>query len=134
MVKPITVVIAEDHKFVRKGIHALLDLTRDIQVIGEACNGREAVALIEEKKPDVLVLDICMPIMDGIQVIEQLHKDGKHVHILVFSGEIDHVYRQSLLELGVDGVLPKGGKPETLIDAVRTVAGKSAELFPLLQY
>ncbi len=126
MDKAISVVIAEDYTFIRKGIRALLDVTRDIQVVGEASNGFETVELVIEKKPDVLILDISMPRMDGIEVIEHLKQSGSKTHILIHTIESDPVYLRSLYDLGVDGVLPKGCNPETLINTVRRMAGADA--------
>jgi DNA-binding NarL/FixJ family response regulator len=116
------VVLADDHPVVRSGIRSLLEQAEDITVIGEASNGSEALRLVQELQPDVLLLDMEMPGISGNQVASQLLKDGSPVHILALSAHNDKQYIQELLASGAAGYLVKEEVPETIIEAVRGVA------------
>ena len=116
------VVLAEDHPRVRAGIRALLEKYPDITVVGEADNGRQALSLVETLSPDVLVLDLEMPILNGVQVADELRAKEIQVHILVLSAYNDRQYVVSMLNRGVDGYLTKEEAPRILIKAIRGVA------------
>jgi DNA-binding NarL/FixJ family response regulator len=116
------VVVAEDNEIVRRGIKKLLNKARDIEVIGEAKNGVEAIDLVNALLPDVLLLDVEMPLSNGIQVAEQLVKAERKTHILVLSAYDDQEYIQSMLANGVSGYLIKDEAPDRIIEAVRGVA------------
>ena len=118
----IRVVLADDHARVRAGIRSMLDRTDDILVIGEASNGLEALQLIEELSPDVLVLDIEMPVMNGLQVAQKIQNQEIPVQVLVLSAYDDTEYISSMLENGVAGFLTKDEVPKLLFRAVRGVA------------
>ncbi len=120
---PIRVVLADDHPVMRTGIRSLLNAKKDIQVIGEASNGQEAVDLVKTLKPDVLVLDIEMPVLDGIETARTLRKIGTHTCILVLSSYAEKDYIRLVLEQGVSGYLIKDEAPGRIVEAVRRVAG-----------
>lgn len=116
------VLLAEDHDRVRQGIRALLEKTDDIQVVGEANNGLDAVRLADELDPDVLLLDVEMPGLNGIEVARRLKEKSIEVRILVLSAYDDQEYILELLDHDVAGYLIKGEAPEHIIEAIRGVA------------
>lgn len=119
---PTNVLLVDDHPVVRAGIRNLLEKASDITVIGEASNGEEALHMVEELKPDVLLLDMEMPGLNGNQVAERLQKVGSAVRILALSAHDDKQYIQELLANGASGYLIKEEVPETIVEAVRGVA------------
>lgn len=118
----IRVILADDHLVVRAGLKALLGSTKDIDVVGEAPNGREAVALIERLKPDVAVMDLDMPQMDGISATKELAKLGLPTRVLILTMHTEEEYLVTLLEAGAAGYLVKNAADRELADAVRAVA------------
>jgi DNA-binding NarL/FixJ family response regulator len=116
------VLLADDHVVVRAGIRHLLNKAPDIHVIGEAGNGIEALRMVEELHPDVLLLDMEMPALNGIEVAQRLQEIGSLVRILVLSAYEDKQYILQLLQNGVSGYLTKDEVPEVIIDAVRGVS------------
>lgn len=119
----IHVVLADDHPVVRAGIRALLETAPDIQVVAEAADGREVVPLVEQHTPDVLVLDIEMPEVSGIEVAQQIKDMGLPVRILALSAYVEESYVHKVLLSGASGYLVKDEAPRMIIDAVRGVAG-----------
>ncbi|HEX9013521.1 MAG TPA: response regulator transcription factor [Anaerolineaceae bacterium] len=119
---PIRVILADDHPVMRTGIRSLLGSKRDIQIIGEASNGEEAIDLVDKLNPDVLVLDIEMPLMDGIEATRKLRKSGNHTFILILSSYAEKDYIRLVLEQGVSGYLVKDEAPGRIVEAVRRVA------------
>lgn len=118
----IRVVIADDHAIMRVGIRNILSRSSDINVVGEASNGAEAITLVEELSPDVLVLDMEMPIMDGVEVARQLRQNNSPVRILVLSAYDDRQYILEMLNLGAAGYLIKDEAPEVIVEAVQSIA------------
>ena len=118
----IRVVLADDHAIVRAGLKAVLSAAKDIQVIGEASNGREAIALVERFKPEVVVMDLTMHEMDGIAATKQLAASGTATRVLVLTMHAEEEYLVPLLEAGASGYLVKSAADRELVDAVRTVA------------
>lgn len=119
----IRVLIAEDHQLVREGIHALLERAGDIRIVGEASNGKEAIEMVQELKPDVLVMDIMMPRLNGIQAAENLRDLKLPTHILLLSMYSDAGFIHKALQCGVKGYVLKSSVSDELLKAVRTVAG-----------
>ncbi|MEN4041047.1 MAG: response regulator transcription factor [Anaerolineaceae bacterium] len=118
----IRVLVADDHPVVRSGIRNLLEKALDIKVLGEASTGGEALSLVQALKPDILLLDMEMPDLNGREVAARLRKMGSPVKILALSAYDDPVYIRELLESGAVGYLVKEETPETIIEAVRGVA------------
>jgi DNA-binding NarL/FixJ family response regulator len=118
----IQVLIAEDHLMVRAGIRALLEREVDIHVTGEASNGQEAVEMTQELKPDVLVMDIMMPRMNGIQAAENIRNLKLSTHILILSMYADEGLVHQALQYGVKGYVLKSSVSDELIRAVRAIA------------
>ena len=118
----IRVVLADDFPMVRIGIRSLLERAADIQVVGEAANGEEVLAMVREINPDVLVLDIKMPRMDGVDVVRNLKSESVSLRILALSAYAEKEFVLSLFEIGVDGYLLKDEAPDMIVDAVRSIA------------
>lgn len=116
------VVLADDHPVVRSGIRNLLEKVPEIEVIGEASGGEEALRLAETLLPDVLLLDMEMPDLKGVEVAQRLRARGSPVRILALSAYDDKQYILELLSNGASGYLVKEEAPETIIEAVRGVA------------
>jgi DNA-binding NarL/FixJ family response regulator len=118
----IRVVIADDHPITRAGIKRFLDRAQDIDVIGEASTGEQALELVEQLSPDVLLLDMELPDLKGVTVAKRLKESGSPVHILALSTYNNKQYIFGLLSIGAAGYLTKEEVPETILDAVRGVA------------
>lgn len=118
----IRVVIADDHAIMRVGIRNILSRSNEICVVGEASNGAEAIQLVSELNPDVLILDMEMPIMDGVEVARRLQASNDPVRILVLSAYDDRQYILEMLNMGASGYLIKDEAPEVIVDAVQGVA------------
>ena len=128
----IRVLLAEDQAIVRAGFRALLDAEPDLEVAGEAADGREAVDLARELNPDLVVMDIRMPELDGLEATEQITSDPalSSTRILVLTTfELDE-YVFGALRAGASGFLLKGGEPSDLLSAIRLVAAGEALLAP----
>ena len=119
---PIKVMLVDDHAVVRMGFKLLLAACEDIEVIGEADSGEVAYQRHTELKPDVIVMDLSMPGMGGIEAVRRLTARDKGVRILALSAHEDTAHPKRVLKAGATGYLSKRGAPEALIDAVRTVA------------
>jgi DNA-binding NarL/FixJ family response regulator len=121
--KTTSVVLADDHESVRKGIRGLLDRAPDIVIVGEANDGREALRTVKELEPDVLLLDIEMPGLNGIEVARKLKQNGgENIKILVLSAYDDQEYIREVLASGASGYIIKGEAPKWIVEAVRGVA------------
>jgi DNA-binding NarL/FixJ family response regulator len=123
---PIYVLLADDHVVVRAGIRKFLEQSSDIQVIAEASNGQEACELLEQNKTDVIVLDIQMPLMSGIDVTRWIRAKHFAIGILILTAYDDEPYVQTVLQAGANGYVLKTAEPQEIIDGVRDVFhGKS---------
>jgi DNA-binding NarL/FixJ family response regulator len=116
------VLLADDHAVVRQGLCSLLSAEPDIVVVGEAANGREAVQMTLQIRPDVVVMDLAMPQLNGIEAIRQLSGMGVKARLLVLSSYSDDEYVQQLVGAGVSGYLTKQTAADNLIKAVREAA------------
>jgi DNA-binding NarL/FixJ family response regulator len=125
-------VLADDQPMVRAGFRALLDSRSDVEVVGEAATGAEAVEQVRALQPDVVVMDIRMPDMDGLEATRQITSDrglrGTRVLVLT-TFELDE-YVFGALRAGASGFLLKGGEPADLVEAIRVVAGGESLLAP----
>jgi DNA-binding NarL/FixJ family response regulator len=122
MTKPTRVILADDHATVRAGVRTILNHADDIEVVGEASNGVEAIQLVHQLEPDVLLLDMEMPLLNGIEVARQLNAENSPVRILALSAFDDRNYIQGVMENGAAGYLTKEEVPEFIVKAVRSVA------------
>lgn len=121
MDSPIKIVIADDHSMIREGLKQLLELDGDIQVIGEAGDGEECLKVIEELQPDVLLLDINMPKMNGLQMLEQLRENGSEQKVLILTIHNEAEYLIRAKEIGVNGYVLKDSESAILKKAIITV-------------
>lgn len=130
--KPIRVLLADDHAVVRQGFRLILSQHPDIEVVGEASNGREAVDKTLELKPDVTVTDIAMPELNGVEVVRQIRQNAPKVKVVVLSMHKDAVYVRETLRAGAKGYLLKDSIDQDLVKAVRAVAAGEAYLSPTI--
>ena len=127
---PIRILVVDDHRIVREGIRSLMEDIEDIQVVGEAGNGYEGVALVESLNPDVVLMDLMMPQMDGLEATRQITGKHPHIHILVLTSFIadDKVF--PAIKAGARGYLLKDSGSKELIDAIRKVHRGEPSLGP----
>lgn len=121
MSNPITVLLAEDHLIVREGLRAYLNLEDDIKVIGEAENGRQAVAMTCKLSPDVVVMDIAMPLLNGLEATRQIIRALPDTKVLILSAHSDDAYVEKVMALGAAGYLTKQSAAHVLPEAIRKV-------------
>lgn len=126
----IRILLADDHSVVRHGFRRILEEQADMEVVGEAANGREAVELATRLAPDVLVMDVTMPQLNGIEAARQLAKSCPRLRVLALSMQKDGVYVREMLRAGARGYLLKESTEADLLAAVRAVAAGKAWLSP----
>src|SRR6476661_9266317 len=119
--KRITVLLAEDHRIVREGFRSLLEHERDIEVVGEAETGRQAVQLTRKLRPQVVVMDIAMPRLNGLEATRQLLKAVPATKVLILSAHSDDAYVEQVALLGAAGFLLKQTSSDVLATAIREV-------------
>src|SRR6266850_5248515 len=105
VMKQITVLLAQDHQIVREGFRSLLKHERDIAVVGEAESGRQAVQLTRKLRPEVVVMDIAMPLLNGLEATRQIRKDFPDTKVLILSAHSDDAYVEKVAALGATGFL-----------------------------
>ncbi len=118
----INVLLADDHVMVRKGFRLILETQSDIRIVGEASNGREAVELAESLQPDVIVMDVAMPELNGIEATRRIITAAPRARVLALSMHKDSVYVREILRAGARGYLLKDAVDSDLLNAVRAVA------------
>jgi two-component system, NarL family, response regulator LiaR len=126
----ITVVIADDHPVVRQGLRTFLDLQEDLEVVGEAEDGEAAVAAAAELVPDVVVMDVVMPKLDGIEAIRRIRDQSPATRVLILTSFLDDAKVFPAVKAGAAGYLLKDIEPAELANAIRTVNGGEALLHP----
>jgi DNA-binding NarL/FixJ family response regulator len=119
--KRITVLLAEDHTIVREGFRKMLEFEDDIEVIGEAQDGRQAVAQVEKLRPDVVLMDIAMPLLNGLEATRQVLKIAPNSKVLMLSAHSDDAYVQSATDSGASGFLLKQTSAHEVCQAIREV-------------
>ncbi|HTK21815.1 MAG TPA: response regulator transcription factor [Mucilaginibacter sp.] len=122
--KPINLAIADDHKIFRNGLKATLEDCPDFNLIIEASNGKELIGLLVDRKPDVILMDIKMPEMDGMQTTAHVHQHFKDIKVLALSMHNEDKYIVDMMKAGASGYLLKNAEPEEIIDAILTVYNK----------
>jgi DNA-binding NarL/FixJ family response regulator len=128
----IKIVIADDHALLRQGIINVLKLEDDFQVIGEACDGAEAVEKAIALTPDILLLDINMPRMNGLEVITKINEQEKAIKIIVLTMHDDESYVMEVIKSGAVGYLLKDIEPGMLVAAIRSVYAGESYIYPTL--
>jgi DNA-binding NarL/FixJ family response regulator len=120
MNKAIKVVIADDHTLFRAGVKTALSVKKDIELVAEADNGMQLLNLLKHIEPDVILLDIQMPIMDGIATLPEIRKLYPHVKVIILSMHNDHSMISKLMEIGANSYLTKNSDSETIYNAIKT--------------
>jgi len=126
----IRVLVVDDHTIVRDGISALLALAGDIEVVGEATNGNEALKMVSELHPDVVLMDIAMPIMGGLEATRRISKEYPKTKVLVITQHDDKEYVFPVLESGASGFISKAGASSELASGIRSVHKGDSFLSP----
>ena len=119
--QPIRLIIADDHAIFRDGLRRLLATQADFQVIGEASDGKEAISLAQSMKPDVLLLDLAMPRVPGMEVLRELSRQETPVRTILLTAAIQPFAVTSALQLGARGIVLKASPPEMLLKSIRSV-------------
>lgn len=132
MSKPIRVLIADDHTIVRSGVRLLLAAEADMEVVGEARDGLEALAQIELLQPDVVLMDIAMPGLDGLSATREVKARWPQVNVLVLTMHREDQYFFETLRAGASGYVLKGAETSDLISAVRVVSRGEVFLYPTM--
>jgi DNA-binding NarL/FixJ family response regulator len=130
MTEKIRILLADDHAVLRAGLRALLNAEPDMEVIGEAANGREAVERAESLRPDVIVMDLSMPVMGGLDATKQIKEKGLSTRVLVLTVHAEQQYLLPVLQAGGAGYVLKQAADTELIQAIRTVHRGEAFLYP----
>jgi DNA-binding NarL/FixJ family response regulator len=126
----IRVVLADDHAVVRRGLAGLIESTDDLEVVGVARDGSEAVALVLEHRPDVAVMDLQMPVLDGVEATRSIVSAQTGTEVLVLTSFSDNARIDAAIEAGAVGYLLKDAEPEVLLDGIRAVARGESPLDP----
>jgi two-component system, NarL family, response regulator LiaR len=129
---PIRIIVADDHPIVRQGLRLLLSLESEFELVGEARNGAEAVQLVGGERPDVVVLDLMMPGVDGLTAIPEMRRAYPEVRILILTSFTDDEKVVAALQAGAAGCMIKDSSPEELLAAIRAVARGESALHPLV--
>ena len=130
---PIRILLADDHAVVRQGFRAILAQQPDMTIVGEAGTGREVLALAEKTKPDLIVMDVAMPELNGIEATRRLTGRMPNVRILALSMHKDSVHVREMLKAGAKGYLLKHSGESDLLDAVRTLARGGEYISPAVE-
>lgn len=130
MEKPIRVILVDDHRHVHQAVSVILDTVADIQLVGQGSNGRDAITLCAELHPDLILMDIVMPVMDGVQATQIIHERFPEIRILILSSFQDHDSIHALMHSGASGYVIKNALTQDLIDTIRTTYQGNIVLSP----
>lgn len=126
----IRVLIADDHHVVRRGLLFFLKTQKDIEVVGEASNGKEAVELATSLQPDIVLMDLVMPIMDGIEATRRIKSVYPHIHILMLTSFSDRDHIVPAIEAGAAGYQLKDIEPDDLVETIRKIIAGENSMHP----
>ena len=132
MANKIKIILADDHRIVREGIRSLLEKSDNLEVIAEAENGREAVQMAKELSPDVILMDIAMPLLNGLEATLQIKRDCPDVKVLALTIHEDEEYIRQMLASGAMGYITKYAATDELVQAVETVFKGEMVLSPAI--
>ena len=127
---PIRILIADDHAIIRRGLRTLLEREPGLEVIAEACDGREAIALARRERPHVVILDIAMPNLNGIEAGRQIAEMLPDTQIVILTVQADEAYLLSALKAGARGYVLKSSAESEVVDAVRAVSSREGVFQP----
>lgn len=128
--KKIRVMIADDHAMVRQGLKTIIELEDDIEVVSQAANGEQAVLLARQDKPDIILMDINMPVLNGLQAIKILKEENSNCKIIVLTLHQDREYLFRTIQLGCEGYVLKDAESSVLIEAIRNVYREQTYIQP----
>jgi two-component system response regulator NreC len=128
--KSVTILLADDHAIVRQGLKLILSAQADLEVVGEAANGREAVALAAQLRPDIVLMDVQMPELNGIEATKDMVAANPRIRILVLSMHKEAVYVREILRAGARGYILKDAIDTELLSAIRSVAAGDGYISP----
>jgi len=132
MSQKIGILIADDHTLLRNGIRALLEDEQDMVIVGEANDGREAVRLAAQLKPNVILMDIAMPLLNGLEATRQIKREHPEINVLVLTMYDHEEYFRQMLEVGASGYIIKRAAANELVAAIRAVYNGEAILSPVI--
>jgi two-component system, NarL family, response regulator NreC len=132
MSQKIGILIADDHTLLRSGIRALLEDEQDMVIVGEANDGREAVRLAGQLKPNVILMDIAMPLLNGLEATRQIKREHPEINVLVLTMYDHEEYFRQMLEVGASGYIIKRAAANELVAAIRAVYNGEAILSPVI--
>ena len=124
------ILLVDDHAVVRQGFKMILDAQSDMEIVGEAANGRDAVELAAQLRPDIVVMDVAMPELNGIEATRRVIAADPHIRVIALSMHKDSVYVREILRAGARGYLLKDSGADDLVKAIRAVAGGESYLSP----
>ena len=130
MIDKIKIILVDDHAIMREGIRSLLNSYDDVEIIGEAADGKDAYEKVAELSPDVVIMDIGMAGLDGLEATRRIHKNDKRVKILILSQHENREYLISAIKAGAAGYLPKKAMGADLIAAIRSIYRGDSFLYP----
>ena len=131
--RKIRIFLADDHELVRHGFAVFLNAQPDMEVVGEASNGREAVERVEQLRPDIIVMDVSMPELGGVEATRRIRDSAAHTKVLALSMHRDSVYVREILRAGADGYLLKDSKSVEMLEALRAVWNGEGYISPAVQ-
>lgn len=128
----IKLLLVDDHEVVRAGLRMLFLAERDLEIVGEASNAEEAIEAARDLDPDVILMDVVMPGLSGIEATRRIKKANPHTHILALTMHEDEQYFFKMLQAGATGYVPKRAAPDDLLSAIRAVSQGHVFLYPTL--
>jgi len=129
----VRVLLVDDHTVVRRGLRLAFDLEHDLEVVGEAANGQEALARVAELQPDVVVMDLLMPVMNGVDATRAIRRDFPDVEVVALTSVLEDRLVIDVVEAGASGYMLKETRPDELFEAVRAAARGEVRLDPRAQ-
>ena len=127
---PIKIIIVDDHSVVRQGLRMFLALEEDIEILGEASNGQEAVSLVQKLKPDVVIMDLLMPVMDGVTATQIIRREHPDTEVLALTSVLEDAQIVNAIRAGAIGYLLKYTQADELCRAIRAAAAGQVQLSP----